>query len=288
MRGVEVATVDRFQGQEADIVILSTGRTKNPGFVDDSQRLNVALTRAKRVLRVVGSLDFFLSLRADSTLKSLARFYHQRRLTSIAPVRSIAWSSPDWDTYTLWKPTMTEKFHRSLKDMSAHDRNVCFNTLLAVAKPDIKVLVPRPPERDNPSWYITSLTGYNHRIHIVWISKTRESTLIVEAHFAGTRDACNHFIQKHVNPPRDACIVKRDLSGVLLGHNDSSVDIKDLVTAWPLTNPLQNAIMSASIESLPQGNLVLDPHQEEIAISKPPLLIESRSGTGKTNVLFQK
>jgi hypothetical protein len=290
VRGVEVATVDSFQGQEADIVILSTVRTKHLGFVDDSQRLNVALTRAKRVLRVVGSVDFFFSLGADSTLKALVMYYQKRSLVSVAQVRSIAWSSPDWDAYTLWKPTMTSKFHHALKDMSTHDRNVCFNTLLAVARPDINLLVPRPPARERPSWYTSSFVGYNHHIYIVWVSKKKESTLIVEAHFAGTRTACTHFIQKHVNPPHGACIVKQDLSGIVSNPEDSSgkPDIKDLITAWPVTNPLQNAIMSGSIESLPQGRLVLDPHQEEIAISKPPLLIESRSGTGKTNVLFQK
>ena len=32
---VEVTTVDSVQGSEADIVILSTVRTKKPGFIDD-------------------------------------------------------------------------------------------------------------------------------------------------------------------------------------------------------------------------------------------------------------
>jgi len=35
VRGVDVTTVDSVQGNEADIVILSTVRTKRPGFVDD-------------------------------------------------------------------------------------------------------------------------------------------------------------------------------------------------------------------------------------------------------------
>lgn len=36
VKGVEVTTVDSVQGSEADIVILSTVRTKSPGFVDDA------------------------------------------------------------------------------------------------------------------------------------------------------------------------------------------------------------------------------------------------------------
>ena len=68
---LDIATVDSFQGQEGDAVILSTVRTYKIGFVDDRQRLNVALTRSKRVLRVVGDASFFLSFRKGSTLKRL-------------------------------------------------------------------------------------------------------------------------------------------------------------------------------------------------------------------------
>ena len=47
-RGVQVATVDGFQGQERDVIILCTTRSKATlGFLDDYRRINVSLTRAR-------------------------------------------------------------------------------------------------------------------------------------------------------------------------------------------------------------------------------------------------
>ncbi|CAG9467508.1 unnamed protein product [Pedinophyceae sp. YPF-701] len=60
---VQFATVDAFQGREADIVILScvragsTGHTSSVGFLADVRRMNVALTRAKRALWILGHAE---------------------------------------------------------------------------------------------------------------------------------------------------------------------------------------------------------------------------------------
>jgi hypothetical protein len=60
---IKVLTVDSVQGSEVDIVILSMVRSNNDnnvGFVNDYQRLNVALTRSKHMLIVVGCSETFL------------------------------------------------------------------------------------------------------------------------------------------------------------------------------------------------------------------------------------
>ncbi|XP_027363348.1 DNA-binding protein SMUBP-2 isoform X2 [Abrus precatorius] len=54
--GTEVATIDSFQGREADAVILSMVRSNTMGavgFLGDSRRINVAITRARKHLAVV-------------------------------------------------------------------------------------------------------------------------------------------------------------------------------------------------------------------------------------------
>ncbi|CAO1322922.1 unnamed protein product, partial [Diamesa hyperborea] len=65
---VDVYTIDSAQGLESDIVILSVTKTRGVGFLANPQRLNVALTRAKKALYVCGN---FNSLRNESVWKAL-------------------------------------------------------------------------------------------------------------------------------------------------------------------------------------------------------------------------
>ncbi|KAL7140603.1 hypothetical protein ABFS83_08G000100 [Erythranthe nasuta] len=55
-KGVEVATIDSFQGREADAVIISMVRSNNlgaVGFLGDSRRMNVAITRARKHVAII-------------------------------------------------------------------------------------------------------------------------------------------------------------------------------------------------------------------------------------------
>ena len=52
---IEVNTVDAYQGREKDIIIISTVRTGSLGFLRDYRRMNVAITRAKHFLWIIGN-----------------------------------------------------------------------------------------------------------------------------------------------------------------------------------------------------------------------------------------
>ena len=74
---VTLCTVDRFQGHEADFVILSFVKSGSVGFLNSPNRLNVALTRARYQLVLVGDRNFFRSDRCRSPLlQALASTEH--------------------------------------------------------------------------------------------------------------------------------------------------------------------------------------------------------------------
>jgi hypothetical protein len=51
---IELCTVDRFQGHEADLVIITFAAARPTSFLESPNRLNVALTRARYQRVIVG------------------------------------------------------------------------------------------------------------------------------------------------------------------------------------------------------------------------------------------
>lgn len=68
---IQFSTVDAFQGNEKDAIILSTVRSKSIGFSADPRRLNVAFTRARCQLIIVGNREL---LQRDSLWKRILSY----------------------------------------------------------------------------------------------------------------------------------------------------------------------------------------------------------------------
>lgn len=84
---VDINTVDGFQGQEKDVIILSCVRggqddnrsTGGIGFLKDTRRMNVALTRAKSSLFIIGNHS---ALGQDKNWKALVNEAQERGVLS--------------------------------------------------------------------------------------------------------------------------------------------------------------------------------------------------------------
>lgn len=73
---IEISTVDGFQGREKEVIILSLVRSNDKsevGFLKDERRLNVAMTRPKKQLCVIGNVETLQRSR-QKFLKDWAEF----------------------------------------------------------------------------------------------------------------------------------------------------------------------------------------------------------------------
>ncbi len=75
--GVEVNTVDAFQGREKDVIIFSVTSTIDLGFASNPKRFNVAITRARKKFIAIGNEKAFKIPANRSTL--LYRLYLHTR-----------------------------------------------------------------------------------------------------------------------------------------------------------------------------------------------------------------
>ena len=77
----DIATVDSYQGQERQIVILSLVRNnseRKQGFLIEPSRINVSLSRAQERLIVIGSKNMWEASNRQSSLADVLTFISEQ------------------------------------------------------------------------------------------------------------------------------------------------------------------------------------------------------------------
>ena len=129
---LEVSTVDGFQGREKEVIIISMVRSnaqQNIGFLSNEKRMNVAVTRAKRLCCLIGDSG---TVASNMFLASLCAYFRENGQTRTAfdyagndEVRTGYGVREQTHTVKVAKPTVSQTKdtgHEGNKKMSKADR----------------------------------------------------------------------------------------------------------------------------------------------------------------------
>ena len=75
---LEVDTIDAFQGREKDVIIFSVTATRNMNFITNPNRLNVAFTRARYKLIVIGNMYSIINFARGSLLHKFVEYCNEK------------------------------------------------------------------------------------------------------------------------------------------------------------------------------------------------------------------
>ncbi|KAH9289075.1 hypothetical protein KI387_033192 [Taxus chinensis] len=147
---IEVKSVDGFQGGEKDIIIISTVRTNDIGFLCNWRRANVSLTRARFCLWIVGNGPMLVnsnSIWAKITKDAIVRNCFLDPNVDSGMVKVIRKTKAEMEqlqdllkkdsvlfNHTVWKVMFSNEFKESFTKLKGlHVRQQIINTILKLA-----------------------------------------------------------------------------------------------------------------------------------------------------------
>jgi superfamily I DNA and/or RNA helicase len=123
--GIQADTVDKFQGRENKVIILSTVDNKISEFADNANRLNVAVSRAiEQLIVVVNSDDEMI----DKNIGDLVRYVEYNNLEIInSEIRSVF----DF-LYKNYREKLVKILHKQNRISKYDSENLMYDTILKV------------------------------------------------------------------------------------------------------------------------------------------------------------
>lgn len=121
---IEVASVDAFQGREKDIIVFSCVRSNEHqgiGFLNDPRRLNVALTRARYGIIIVGNPKV---LSKQPIWNHLLSFYKEQKVLIEGPLNNLKESLIQFSKpRKMFNPINMSSFSPSMNNFNAREQS---------------------------------------------------------------------------------------------------------------------------------------------------------------------